>query len=331
MAKFREAQIWEDGLRTDPNKKSYEWWYFDVTLDNGSTFVVTFFTKQPQNTGAKFIPQIQAVYTTSDGVKHKFTRSYATSEFSASTEKCDVVLGPNTATGDLKKYLVQINLPEISVSLVFERVAPSYSTTERRDEKTAYFGWFPAIPFGKVEAQIKYEGKETNVKGTGYHDHNWGTIDMKNVCDYWYWGRGSAGDYHIFYSVMYLPKLLGGKHASIFYLAKKDELIIGKSDNLELVKTDIVPPKPSADRLPTRLSFAFTDVGQRVDFTLKNPKLIESADPYQGESVVRKILAHLFSKPRYVRYNADLEIEIDTLEVKDIKAGKSLYEIMILH
>jgi hypothetical protein len=36
---------WEDGIRTSGEKGTYEWWYFDAHLDDGSTVVIVFFTK----------------------------------------------------------------------------------------------------------------------------------------------------------------------------------------------------------------------------------------------------------------------------------------------
>jgi len=38
-------EIWEDGIRTGGVKGTYEWWYFDTHLDDGSTMVIIFFTK----------------------------------------------------------------------------------------------------------------------------------------------------------------------------------------------------------------------------------------------------------------------------------------------
>src|SRR3954462_13311559 len=35
----------EDGMRTTGEKDSYEWWYFDAHLDDGSSLVVVFYTK----------------------------------------------------------------------------------------------------------------------------------------------------------------------------------------------------------------------------------------------------------------------------------------------
>jgi hypothetical protein len=33
---------WEDGIRTSGEKGTYEWWYFDAHLDDGSTVVIVF-------------------------------------------------------------------------------------------------------------------------------------------------------------------------------------------------------------------------------------------------------------------------------------------------
>jgi hypothetical protein len=42
----REAVApWEDGARTDNRRGTYEWWYFDSHLDDGSSRVVVFMNK----------------------------------------------------------------------------------------------------------------------------------------------------------------------------------------------------------------------------------------------------------------------------------------------
>jgi hypothetical protein len=37
--------LWEDGARTDNRSGTYEWWYFDAHLDDGSKLVVIFMNK----------------------------------------------------------------------------------------------------------------------------------------------------------------------------------------------------------------------------------------------------------------------------------------------
>src|SRR5262245_34315101 len=42
-----EIHDWEDGLRTAAADGTFEWWYFDAHLDDGSTITVEFHTKPP--------------------------------------------------------------------------------------------------------------------------------------------------------------------------------------------------------------------------------------------------------------------------------------------
>jgi hypothetical protein len=37
-----EVQRWEDGRRTAPDQKSFEWWYFDALMEDGTAVVVVF-------------------------------------------------------------------------------------------------------------------------------------------------------------------------------------------------------------------------------------------------------------------------------------------------
>jgi len=39
------VEKWEDGMRTHGGKGTYEWWYFDAHLDDGSKIVIVFYTK----------------------------------------------------------------------------------------------------------------------------------------------------------------------------------------------------------------------------------------------------------------------------------------------
>lgn len=47
---------WEDGMRTDGGKGTYEWWYFDAYLDDGSKLAITFRTKPIVEVGKQLDP-----------------------------------------------------------------------------------------------------------------------------------------------------------------------------------------------------------------------------------------------------------------------------------
>lgn len=142
MSQFRVAEMWEDGLRTDPAKKSFEWWYFDSSFSDGTTVVVTFFTKSASNPGGPIKPQVQITITKPNGEKLAYSKIYAADELSAKKEQCDVKIGPNSIKGNLKKYNIHIELPEIVADIEFDRVAPSFSTYNPHDKGPVYLAGF---------------------------------------------------------------------------------------------------------------------------------------------------------------------------------------------
>jgi hypothetical protein len=50
-------ELWEDGMRTDGGKGTYEWWYVDAYLNDGSKLAITFRTKPIIDVG-----QTQKIY-----------------------------------------------------------------------------------------------------------------------------------------------------------------------------------------------------------------------------------------------------------------------------
>lgn len=332
MSVIKKAELWEDGLRTDPSKKSFEWWYFDANFSDGTTIVVTFYTKSPSKTSGPLTPQVEITVNKKNGEKLYYNKFYTVDEFSADKDKCNVRMGPNTFSGNLKKYKIHIEFPEITADLEIDGLAPSYSTSiDRYPAKPEYFGWFSAVPYGKVTGVATYEGAKHDLHGFGYHDHNWGIIDIKNVCDYWYWGRATAGEYSMIYSVLFLPKILGGKQASVLYVARGEKVLIEDSNHLKVSHVDIDPPTPKPGHLPKNLAFSYSGEEYDVTIALSHPELIDTKDPLTGESAWKKKITRLFSKPLYVRYNAKLEFSITEKGKETKKEGHGLYEIMMLH
>src|SRR5580658_9119274 len=89
---LRPGQIaaWEDGMRTTGAIGSYEWWYFDAHLDDGSSLVIAFYTKPMLTPKGPEAPLI-TVDLDRPGQPKKHLMLHATPEqFSASREMCDV-------------------------------------------------------------------------------------------------------------------------------------------------------------------------------------------------------------------------------------------------
>ena len=44
-----------------------------------------------------------------------------------------------------------------------------------------FFAWLAAVPNGKVTGNLTYNNLNSNIKGHGYHDHNWGNIPLQKI------------------------------------------------------------------------------------------------------------------------------------------------------
>jgi len=74
-------------------------------------------------------------------------------------------------------------------------------TTQGWKIETSDTCWTVALPKARVSGTIKINGHTMKVKGTGYHDHNWGyspSTAVKNLG--WFWGRISGEKLNITWS-----------------------------------------------------------------------------------------------------------------------------------
>ena len=62
-----EIKPWEDGFRTQGARGTFEWWYFDAHLDDGSKLVVVFSTRDFSDLNQPLSPGIRIDLTLPDG------------------------------------------------------------------------------------------------------------------------------------------------------------------------------------------------------------------------------------------------------------------------
>lgn len=332
--------VWEDGLRADTGCGSFEWWYFDAHFDDPSTderarqttAVIVFSTKPLLERNGPLRPNVSLTITRPDGEKIFRLPVFPADQFSASKEKCDVHIGQNFAHGDLHRYEIHAEINDISANLTFTGLVPPWRPGAGKayfDGFEHYFAWLPSIPYGSVEGALTYDGQTHKVKGTGYHDHNWGNIGLNEAMDHWYWGRAHVSDYTLIYVEQVASKAYGFAHMPVFMLAKGDEILIGDSEPLTMQTHDFV--KHAGGRgYPLQVDLNWNKGNESVQLRLRQPKIIEATSLLLLLPKWQQRVARLFGNPYYFRFNAELELEINLNKVKARERGPALYEIMIL-
>ena len=330
-------EIWEDGLRIDPQPGNFEWWYFDAHFDDGSTAVINFFTKSPLDRSSRLNPGVSVSITRADGKKLSETSPVLPAEFSASKERCYVRAGKSWVRGDLCTYELDARVEGLAAQLTFTGIVPPWRPGVGKnyydEAQTRFFGWFPAIPYGNVEGYITYEGKIHNVKGYCYHDHNWGNVGLNDVLTHWYWGRAHVGEYTLIFAEMNATASYGKQKVPMFLLAKGSQILIADGAPLSLEEQDFIAD-PGGRSYPDGLDLAWKENDQKIHLSLRSPKLIESFSLLENLPTLQRLVGSIIVNPYYFRFHADLDLQIDLVtgsgRLQDHKQGLVLYELMLL-
>lgn len=330
-----QVQAWEDGYRAhDDEGSTFEWWYFDMQLDDGATLVVTFSNKPHTEPHGPLQPSVLVIYRDAAGNRFSSNDAHPAAEFAASAAGCDVRIGPSTVSGDLVDYRLHIETAALVADLDLHRLAPSWrpgagiSYFDAKQEQ--YMGWVVAVPYGSVTGTITHEGQERAVSGSAYHDHNWGNELMSAMLDHWYWGRAHLGDYTVVYVRMTTKGILGFGAINLptFLLVKGQEIL---TDDLLPLRLELGPevPGPGHQSYPTRLRWTWRSDGGSVVLEVANPALIEALDMRDGQPGRRQPLVHLLEHPMYYDFTADATLTVDLKGIKETVTGHTLYEKMM--
>jgi predicted secreted hydrolase len=223
------VEPWEDGARTDGRAGTYEWWYFDFNLDDGSTLVVTYLSKDITRPQTGRAPLVTFALDRADGSNVSRVVNASAADYSSSRAGCDVRIGANTVSGDLRDYALHFETADVRADIVLHGTVPPWrpgtGISFFGGNTGHYFAWLPSVPQGTVEGTLTIDGRTTTVKGVGYHDHNWGDASMLDLIHDWYWGRAQIGPYTVIASYITASATYGSATIPIFMLARDGRIV----------------------------------------------------------------------------------------------------------
>ncbi len=325
---------WEDGLRTDTRPGSYEWWYFDAHLEDGSTLVIIFYTKNPLSPDRPLQPFVTVHLERPGADPVVFEDRYPADLFTASREACRVRIADDVFQGDLRHYEIHIEHDDTVIDVALDGQVPPWRPATghllfgHNDEH--YFAWLPSVPQGTVSVRITIGSSTESLTGVGYHDHNWGDVAMHKLINHWYWGRAQAGPYSIVASYITAEHTYGDAEVPVFLLAKDNTIVADDANkvifSLQEQHTDEHSGKPVADVVI--YEYRSDDDLYRVSFrrheTITDRQLIDEI------SGVKRFLARLTHfDGSYLRFTGDVQLEhfVNGAKVEDVK-DPGIWELM---
>ena len=328
-------ELWEDGMRTDGGKGTYEWWYFDAYLNDGSKLAITFRTKPIIDVGKTLDPWIDLNLERADGtsiVKHLHIEPH---HFTASKKTCDVVMGSNTFKGDLHTYSIHVESEEMVVDASVTGTSPAWRPETGclffGEREEYYFAWLPAVPQGDAQVTIAVDGTNPqHYSGIGYHDHNWGNISMLKLMHDWYWARGKIGDYSLIASYITAERRYGSKTFPVFMLARDGKVIADDATKVRFSMRNVAIEPETGKPVAHQVIYEYIDGPERYVLTFTRQKDIlhyKFIDELHG---IKALLARLLQVDgAYLRFTGGLSLEhYQADQLVETQRDEALWELM---
>lgn len=321
----------DDALHIDMEKKgTREWWYFDARFDNGYT-VVGFFRAKHERTGKTGVEI--TIYKPS-GEKIQKVIDYIHSDLRASKNLPDLQIGKNYIKVDysnkeLPTYEIFLDEGEYGLHLKYTAIVKGWKPGKGYIEfgKANQFGWVIALPRADVEGTIKVDNETIQVKGIGYHDHNWLNFNFAMIIDYWYWGRIYSDNFTVIYAYIKCNKRMDNYPIKVLMLAKNEEIFLSTGE-FELIQEDFYYHEKAGNKYPNLLRI---NVPDQHEITLNVLEVIDANNLlYELGAITRFLAKNLLKlKPGYFRLNSKFQLNILHNGKSYIEKGSTLHEMVI--
>jgi len=344
-------EAWEDGKRDDDRAGVYEWWYFDMILDDGSKVVIHFNTKDNKTINKEgTIPSVVIKITSPLGKEYKDNVILKSSDAYFGEDKCEVKFGPHFIEGDLKTYHIHVDktggvngidgsggIGEAS-NVACDLTLTSTSKPWRPGAggfafgKDGYFTWLCAVPRGNVKGTLFYNNEEHQVTGTGYHDHQWGNVKHNFTWDHWIWGRQDFGDYAILVFDIGTQKKFGYHRLPMMFLEDKDGNLV--MEDLTTPKCKFIEEykeKISNKIYPKKIEYVFSYKEMVAKYTIEQSYELESRDPTKQLPKILGIILklkrlHPSTSRNFAKGTLELFNGKDTIK----RSGDMIYEFVYM-
>lgn len=332
------VEMWEDGRRDNSRPGAFEWWYFDMLLDDGTKVVAIFMDKDASTPTAPLSPYIRFEVTLPTGEHFHENLKVSADEATFSSEKCDIRFGPHTLTGDLKRYEIQISpVNAIGANLVLESMSspwrPGTGYIGFGENDKDYFTWLCSVPRGRVSGQLTVNGETRDVNGFGYHDHQWGNVPPLMIWNHWFWIRQSFDDYSILVFDLVANSEYNFNTYPLVFIQDADGNIVfegfGEIDESKFRVESEYEQKATGKSVPRALSYTFRDGKKLVSYSMKSTEELVAEDNYSMvPTEVRALFDQANIKPSYTRWVGHGKLKLDLNGVISEHEGDAIYEMV---
>jgi predicted secreted hydrolase len=262
----------DDAFHGSPKRGSAEWWYFDAIFNNNYSAHIGFQTFTKKNFGM-VSPKIHFYKNGKFIVKAAKRFLFKNIETSKNFPIVKILGKPVfTLNKELYKqskdwvYDYKFKIKDNAVDLKFKGLTKGWKIETENES------WTVALPKAFVTGEIVVNGKKMDVKGIGYHDHNW-NYNMLTVMNYgigWYWGKIISKSFSMVFANIVKSK----KHSELITVINHDNggyLNINPNKiNFSIVNTSQIKYKKYPTEFRIKINDIIGNVPVNVDITMES-------------------------------------------------------------
>ncbi|MBU3180321.1 lipocalin-like domain-containing protein [Clostridium psychrophilum] len=333
----KETAVWEDGMRSDGGRGTYEWWYFDAKYSDGTKVVVIFYTKNGFDVRGLANPTASLEITFPNGKKVlKHISEEKGQKIRASRDQCDVKIAQSSIKYLKGNYLIHFIDDDVEYTCTMKPKLPMWRPGTGHwyygKNQEYYFAWIVPQPSADVRATLKACGETFELTGGGYHDHNWGNTHMRKLMNHWYWCRVNVGPYTIIACDIITEKKYGYARLPVMMIAK-DGIILDDNEEKTIIKRLNTKYHPISKKFfDNNLMFIHKvdDVTNfQIEFKRKYDILAFNMLDRVGNSPIKIGIAKVLGfNPTYIRCIGDVKLTVEENGEKKVFEEEGLWEQM---
>lgn len=332
---------WEDGRRDTSDPGHNEVWYFDATMGDGTKTVVGFRPMDAASNDGGDAPNLNVNITTPDGQDFVDMIQVPVEDSSMASDHAEVHFGPHSAVGDLKDYDVHVEpVNGIGVHLHYHALVEPYRAggtahVALGDNEEFYYTDF-SIPRHEVTGTVTAGGKTWEVKGQGYHDHQWFNVHPFIAWHHWLWGRFYTENYTVVIYDFVTSEKFGFTRVPIFGVMDKSGQVVFDNKGDAEVEVETYHDEQTNKDYPKTSRYSFEVDGATAHFDITWTQVLEVRDMYGattedhyglGGQKQREAYDKMGIQPTYMRYYADGTLTLTQADGNtSTESGDMIYE-----
>ncbi len=324
----------DDALHIDVGAKNqYEWWYFDAHLEGGYTLVAFFYAAYPNPGFDQGKIAVELNLLRPDGTKTQKVIKYKKEHFYASREEPHVTIGQNTMTATftddgLSVYEIFLEDEDLMFQLTYKAQVKAWMPGDGYSHfvNLGYFAWVVPSPRASVTGHIRDRDKTFEVKGVGYHDHNWLDFQFQSIIEYWMWGRVYSENYSVAYAFIQCNGNVDRYAVKVLMGAKGSDVFLSTGE-YEFTQEDFEYSEIAGHSYPRSITI---NVPGELEVKLDVARVFEQVNMLDNFNPVLAFLAKyvLRMRPGYFRLNSNFTLKANRNQVETVETGSTLHEVV---